>query len=114
MSEYPQADIVDENREQSQAIGEFLDWLSEQGVVLCRWKDKAYYNMDGEQISREEALAMKRPPDMEYFETPYEIGQQGFVPAREDTFAWLALFFGIDLEKYHAEQEQILKELQES
>ncbi len=109
MSKYSQADKVSKNREQSQAIGEFLDWLSDANVVLCRWQDKAYFH-DGEKISREEALALKRPPGMEFFETPYEVAPEGVVPARENTLDLLARFFGVDLEAYEAEKRQMLEE----
>jgi hypothetical protein len=109
---YPEAAKVERNRDATQVIGEFLDWLTnEQGVVLCCWQDKAYY-LDGEQISREEALALPRD-GLEFFETPYEIGQQGFVPQRENTLDLLARFSGVDLEAYEAEKRQMLAELVE-
>lgn len=113
MSEHPQADKVSENRDRSQAIGEFLDWLrDEQGIVFCRWYDKRYY-FDGKQISREEALALERPEGMLRFETPYEVDPEGFVPARETTLVLLAKFFDVDLQAYEAEKQQMLEEARE-
>lgn len=37
MSIHPELDKLQAVKVQSQAIGEFLDWLVEQGVSLCRW-----------------------------------------------------------------------------
>lgn len=39
MSSYPEHDKLSEVKERSQACGEFLDWLREQGYWLCRLDD---------------------------------------------------------------------------
>ena len=44
MSDYPEHEKLEKIAATSQAIGEFLEWLEEQGVVLCRFGgfDMAY------------------------------------------------------------------------
>ena len=38
--ETPELDkMAKANEEGSQAIGEFLDWLNQQGILLCRWRE---------------------------------------------------------------------------
>lgn len=38
MSDYPEHDKLSKIKDRSQAIGEFLEWLSGQGVNLMRWQ----------------------------------------------------------------------------
>lgn len=40
MSQYPEHDKLSEVKDQTQAIGEFLDWAAEQGIQLCRFDDR--------------------------------------------------------------------------
>lgn len=35
----PTLDKIAKVRQESQAIGEFLEWLNEQGIVLCHWQE---------------------------------------------------------------------------
>lgn len=82
---YPEHAKVRAVQEESQSIGNFLDWLSaEHGVTLCR-KDPAYTG------------------DF----SPYEAIRERF----EQT---LAAYFGIDLDRLEAEKQSILDDLHAS
>jgi len=35
----PELDKIGAIKEQSQTIGEFLDWLSEEGFTICEWDE---------------------------------------------------------------------------
>jgi hypothetical protein len=39
MSDYPEHDKLSKIQEQTQAIGEFLEWLTSQGIHLMRWRE---------------------------------------------------------------------------
>jgi len=39
MSEYPEHEKMKTVQENSQIIGEFLEWLSSKNLSLCKWQD---------------------------------------------------------------------------
>lgn len=45
MSDYPELDRLDRVHDESQIIRGFLEWLQdEQGLAICEFNDKDYYN----------------------------------------------------------------------
>lgn len=45
MTQYPEHEKLEKISDKSQACGEFLDWLSSEGISLCSWheRDEQYY-----------------------------------------------------------------------
>lgn len=78
MSAYPEHDKMSAVLEQSQTIGEFLDWLSEQGITRARFEK------------------------MEGWRDPV------LVPTHESIEVLLARYFGIDLSVIEAEKRAML------
>ena len=37
---YPEHDRLSAVADKSQCVGEFLEWLQEQGITLCAWSDE--------------------------------------------------------------------------
>lgn len=76
MSEFPELDKMLEVQEQSQAIGEFLEWLQSQGIILARFDDESdalvgthrsierlladYFEIDLDAAEREKSLMLER------------------------------------------------------
>lgn len=82
MSEYPKTPVLDSMiavKEQSALLGEFVDYLSENGMAICD-------QTDGEPI----------------------YGQQGYLPIRKSFEQLFADFFDIDLKAAEAERVAIL------
>lgn len=108
---YPEAAKVGDIMDKTQAIGAFLEWLfGEAGYTLCLWHDKAYFNMEGEKISQEQAHALRSPDPLD---DKYTYEPAGHYPAHKGTEALLADFFGIDLGKYEEEKRAMLADLRE-
>lgn len=42
MSDYPEHDKLEKIKDQSQACGEFLEWLGEKDIFLARWERQTY------------------------------------------------------------------------
>lgn len=68
MNEYPECEKMAAIREKSQGIGEFLDWLSERGIILASYYEEAglsprhtnieqllaeYFNIDLNKVEKE-------------------------------------------------------------
>ena len=86
-SKYPECDKIVAVHDQSQKLGEFLDWLREQGWELC-----AYQGVEDEESE----------------ETP-----DGWYPIHKPAEQLLAKFFGIDLNKVEAERRALLEAIRE-
>lgn len=84
MGEYPEHDKMAKVREQSQACGEFLEWLGEQGYQVGE-----FVLFDG--YSEEQFVPIYRPMD-----------------------ELLAGFFGIDLKLIEQEKQAMLRSFQEA
>lgn len=84
MTDYPELEKIQAVREESQKIGEFLEWLSGEGLQI------AEYAEDEDEDGDDPRLTLH-----------YE--------SRESL---LAKFFGIDLQKAEQERRAILEELQ--
>lgn len=120
MSEYPEHDKLTQVREQSQAIGEFLEWLEGRGVNLCRYQDEfetrdVYVHRDtGERKARlrepEGVEALRWLPTGETKDV--KVGE-GFHIVTERMENLLAEFFGIDQAKLDTEKRQMLAELRQ-
>lgn len=83
---------------ESQAIGEFIEWLKGQsGLVLARWS--------------EEQRTMRCPECLESFYD--ESGDDYLVPEFISTERLLALYYDIDLYKIEEERERLLDHLRE-
>jgi hypothetical protein len=67
MSEYPEHNKLKAIREKSQAVGEFLDWLPEEGITLCSFSDENehYYPC---QLTIQQLLAKYFQIDLEVLE----------------------------------------------
>lgn len=110
MSKYPEHDKLQKVKEESQVIGEFLDWLKgghdgSPNLTLCFYQeptDEPMFENDGGNIFDGEELKL----NLDYVEP-------GWTPARQRTEQLLAQYFGIDLEKLHAEKEEMYQSLRE-
>lgn len=115
--EYPQHNKLEAVREQSQAIGEFLEWLDSEGVSLHVWG----------KLQREQQC-MDRTPMWHREQAEKDAEWVHFSCGTRDGYylTWiedwkpfeprglrerLAEFFGIDYEALHREKEEMLREV---
>jgi hypothetical protein len=116
---YPEHDKLTKAVDESQVIGEFLDFgLQDQGLVLCHFQEKGnngeprYVWLDGLEEGGE-------PTARDYFarradhNPHYESWDDHFVPAFKPIPAILAHYFDIDQEALEREKRQMLEELVE-
>ena len=75
--------------DKSQTVGEFLEWLGEQGLTVCRFQELTRHSDELGDYSPE-----------------------GYYPARTSREKLLAEFFDIDLDKIEAEKRAMLDALQ--
>ena len=134
MSKYPEHEKLEQVKEQSQACGEFLDWLlSEKRFQVCEFvgghdNGEERYLTDGETKSGQplyihawqttwrdgKEVPMTSPnidphlrkPNPSFFYTP-----EGFYPVRQNIESLLAEYFGIDRDKLEAEKREMLSAL---
>lgn len=136
---YPECEKMSAVRHQSQAIGEFLEWMrGGEGLVLAEYvtvldPDVRYCVELGKNRGREVWKIRDLDPGMSdfvggYWESQEEAeqevveleaerlaraqGNQKLFPAYRSIEQLLARFFGIDLDKVEAERRQMLAELQ--
>jgi hypothetical protein len=83
LPEAPECDKMLAVRDKSQVIGEFLDWLGEQGITLARYTEDTEVKMDR------------------------------LVPVYTSIDKILAEYFDIDLDKVEQEKRTILKALRQ-
>src|SRR5690606_12048059 len=107
---------------QSQALGEFLDWLRyEKRVSLCRYQDiietEELYAAKGAPTHkvREGELRMKWAHEMKHSAPTGEfverkIGEE-YRPILQDFTELLSEYFDVDLDKIETEKRQMLAEL---
>lgn len=121
-TETPELDKMHEVREQSQPIGEFIDWLAGQGVQLVRWAPvvkerwpwKSRYDANGEKARV--FLIADHGPDDGVHGPPEEYADEADIeafPWHESTERMLARFFEIDLNAVEEERRALLDELRE-
>lgn len=98
---YPEHEKLSAVREQSQTIGDFLDWLrEEQGISLRQWMEPT-----------EEVEALRwneKPNDPPRF---YTVKRPGYYSPEKKTEDLLAEFFGIDLKALEAEKRALLESI---
>lgn len=123
--QYPEHEKLEAVKDESQTIGEFLEWLlSEHGVTLCRYEEEARSEADryviaghtpkgepiyvndetGDESPNIVSWNRKRNPD-------YWYKSAGFYPLNQTIETVLASYFRIDLKKIAAEKEAIYQEL---
>ena len=104
MSKYPEHEKLSAIKDESQAIGEFLDWLKggyegSPGYEICEHHDGDY--SEGALIA--DALSGR--------EVDREFDPSGWRPVGATIPQLLARYFGIDQDKIEAEKRQMLAEL---
>lgn len=96
----PELDRMHQITDQSQPIGEFIEWLKESGFVLAKWSDDPRVQH-----------AVRCPECLEsYYD---ESGNDVLVPENILTERLLALYFDIDLYKCEDERAMILNHIRE-
>lgn len=121
----PELDKMHTVKEKSQAIGEFLEWLNERGIHLCKWRDKGdngqprFVWKDGVKIAKKDKCPVsEREPDHidewnnDAKRNPeYESWPGGYVADHTSIEKRLAEYFGIDLNKCEKERRAILEHI---
>ncbi len=92
-NKYPECEKLSKISEESQKLGEFLEWLY-QKYTLCEWSES----------KREEFTDDKGEID-------YQYSPEGYYPSRVPIQTLLAEYFDIDMEKVDKERFEILKSL---
>jgi len=101
----PECDKMLAVKDDSQKIGEFLDWLQEKGYRICVWQEGI---TDATRIASAFAIASgKADPHPDIDGEP----ERGFVPINPDIEKLLAEYFNIDLGKVEQEKRAILENL---
>lgn len=122
-SQYPEHEKLLAVKEQSQAVGEFLEWLGERGVRLMEWledvpeENVCRYTGDTFTSSCVGGRLVRRGSDCG--ECPRCHGTGFQTDHVKGWFGWedkgvehrLALFFGIDRKKLADEKDQMLAEI---
>lgn len=117
---YPECEKLAKVSKESNAIGEFLDWLSEeQKTFLFKWNDE---DDNGEAKFIDETgdptipstYSFEEKDDEDFLNPEYEIFPKGYYRVRLPHYQLLAQYFNIDLNKVEKERRQMLKELQDS
>lgn len=94
----PECEKMSKVRDKSQSIGEFLEWLNQQGIFLA-----AYH---------EHTKDCYAPDDYDQEEPICELGTQRLWEVRKSIEMLLAEFFKIDLKKVEEEKCAMLESLQ--
>ena len=103
MKEYPEHEKVLKIKDQSQAIGEFLEYLNGEGRRICKWQDGI---TDADRIVDAFAILQgKGDPDID------EQLDKGWFPIPEPIEKILAEYFNVDLNKLEQEKRQMLEEM---
>ena len=90
----------------SQKLGEFLEWLQSNNYEICKWQDGI---TDATKIADAFAIANGgEDPDPDE-----ERPEQGYFPIRMPIEKILAVYFKIDLKKVEEERRALLQSLRE-
>ncbi len=106
VTDYPEHDKLHAVNERSQAVGQFLEWLSE-GFVICQWSKEI---MEDKPCSQCDPDAVRH---LCYFccgtgTEPTCVRRAGFYPAGKPIQEWLAEHFKIDQAKLEKEKLAML------
>lgn len=100
----PMLDKMLEVKDESQAIGEFLEWLtSERKIHLGKYLGDEEYESD--------ANKRERTDEMHRVRDHYVYSQEDLVPVNLDIEELLAEYFGIDSKQAEKERREILEGL---
>jgi len=98
---YPEHDKLAAVKNQSQEIGEFLEWLGNDSVFLCRWNESC-----SETVDDPDGKSVFNPSGTM---TLYESAK--YLPVNENTNNLLSQYFGIDLDILEQENWEMLEGL---
>jgi hypothetical protein len=96
--ECPECDKLHSVKDESQIIGNFLDWLFSNGKVLCKWEDTKYYDKNGNLTDK-------------YNRDGYS-DLEGYYPTRDSIENLLAEYFEVNMDKVNKEREELLNWIQ--
>ena len=121
MSNYPEHDKLSKISDESQLVGEFIDWLQDKGYTICKFQE-AGTNGEPYRIPATEedidALEFRWERDDAraggILNPAYESWGDHFFPIHRGIQSWLAEFFGIDQEKLEDEKRQMLERLRQA
>ena len=120
MSEYPEHDKLAAISHESQTIGEFLDWMSGQGVKRMRWDTVSdlrlcdsesrgavvhYFGIGGRRTVDHTNCSLCQGTEK------YEVTWETWVPDRRSVNEVLADYFGIDQSSLEQEKRDMLMSL---
>jgi len=107
VEQYPECEKLANVSKESNAIGEFLDWLQEQGISLTKWQEAgdngepSYIDeTTGEPSSMLAYNSINNPDLEEWFE--------GYFPIHTPFENLLAKYFDIDMNKVEKERREML------
>lgn len=113
----PELDKVQANREQSQAIGAYLEWLESEGVHLMRWvEEEVQEKCEGNFLHECNSGYTERGSICQQCGGTGTVARmhRGYVPVPGSIQQKLAAYFGINLQKVDAEQTSLLKAVREA
>lgn len=117
---YPECEKLAKVSKESNAIGQFLDWLNdEQNTRLFKWSDEAdngeakFIDETGD-ATVPSTYSFDEKEDEDFLNPEYETFPKGYYPVHKAHYQLLAQYFNIDLNKVEKERRQMLKELQNS
>lgn len=99
MKKYPEHEKLEKVKDQSQAVGEFLEWLRGTDRAICQWQDGV---TDAGRIANAFSFS-----DQDLSEEP----NKGWFPVHDPIEKTLAEYFDIDLNKLEKEKRQMLEEI---
>lgn len=111
MSTYPEHDKLSAISDKSQAIGEFLEWMSGQGIQRMRWREDLTDRILCPNISDVHSRCSPTICDGDGLLT---ITVEDWVPDGRSIQTLLAEFFEIDQDKIEAEKRAMLDGLREA
>lgn len=91
----PECERLADISKESNKIGDFLSWLQQSGIYLTEWKDKRFFDEDGNQLKK--------------YERDCEIEPEGYYPYRKSIERILADYFEIDLDLVDKERAALLE-----
>lgn len=104
----PELDKEQAAREEggSQQIGEFIDWMRENGFAICRWDERTERTTLGEEYP---GLVLASG-DVQTADMEITVTRSGWVANEKSAQSLLELYFDIDSTKAEEERRAILDE----